>query len=149
MWNTLKQRCKPHVHYHALFVLAGLMWTAVGLMLLWRASIWLSSMEGSLAMGLVGLSVVLMVAFYAVMFRKTVQKNIARLASLPERVCLFAFNSRRGYALILFMIVLGITLRHSPIPRPYLAVVYTTMGGTLLLSSFHFYHRFWNERIGG
>ncbi len=146
MLEMFKRKCKPTVHYHALFILAGLMWTGVGVMLLWRAGIWLRAIEQPLTWILVALGVVLTVLFYRFMFRKTVHKNIRRLRSLPERVCLLAFNSTKGYIMILFMIALGITLRRSSIPRAYLVVVYSAMGGTLLISSFHFYHHFWQVR---
>ncbi len=146
MLDGLKRKCKPIVHHHMLFILAGSMWMGVGLMLLWRASIWVRAIEGPLAWLLVSLSVLLALLFYGFMFRKTVNKNIQRLSSLPKRVCLFAFNSTKGYMMIIFMIALGITLRRSPIPRAYLVIIYIAMGGTLFLSSFHFYHHLWKER---
>ncbi|NPA91827.1 MAG: hypothetical protein GXO55_10340 [Chloroflexi bacterium] len=148
MLERLKQTCRPQVHYHALYVLAGLMWTGVGIMLLWRAGVWLRNMKPTTALLVILVSVLLTALFYSLMFRKTVRKNIARLTGLPERVCVLAFNSAKGYVMIVFMIALGITLRRSSIPRPYLAVVYATMGATLLISSFHFYHHFWQERRG-
>jgi hypothetical protein len=33
------------------------------------------------------------------------------------------------------MIGIGVTLRHSPIPKPYLAALYLGIGGALILSS--------------
>jgi hypothetical protein len=38
------------------------------------------------------------------------------------------------------MIALGVTLRHSAVPRPELAVVYLAIGGALLLASFSYYN---------
>ncbi len=73
----------------------------------------------------------------------TAYKNLERVCKLPDPTCVFAFNSGKGHAIIALMIVLGITLRRSPIPRPFLAVLYTTMGGALLLASLHFYARLW------
>jgi hypothetical protein len=45
------------------------------------------------------------------------------------------------------MMLLGITLRYSPFPRHFLAVIYATIGGALFLSSFHFYQRIWRVKI--
>jgi len=118
------------------------MWTGVGVMLMWRAWIWLSAMTPAwtIGIGLVGLVIAL--SFYYFMFTKTVAKNILRLCGLPDPVGLLAFNSPKGYILILFMIALGVTLRHSPVDRRILAVVYAGMGGALFLASLHFYSQF-------
>ena len=37
------------------------------------------------------------------------------------------------------MMALGMALRNSPIPKTYLAIVYETIGGAMLLSSLHYY----------
>ena len=41
------------------------------------------------------------------------------------------------------MIALGVFLRHSRIPREYLAALYLTIGGALFLSSLHYYVQLW------
>ena len=41
------------------------------------------------------------------------------------------------------MVVLGIILRSSPIPKQYLAMVYTTIGGALFLASLRYYLLLW------
>lgn len=140
-------RLKPTVSRHWLFALAGLMWSAVGLMLLWRAGNWLAAMSPRWAVGIALAGALLALATYNFMFTKTVAKNIGRLYTLPERVCLFAFNSPKGYILIFFMMALGITLRHSPLNRSILAVVYMAMGGALFLASFHFYRHVGQKQL--
>jgi hypothetical protein len=67
------------------------------------------------------------------------RKNIRRLRRLPDRGCFFAFQAWTSYLLIAVMIALGITLRHSSIPKSVLDVLYTAIGGALLLGSFHYY----------
>ena len=44
----------------------------------------------------------------------------------------------RSYLLIPFMIILGVILRHSPVPRLYLAVLYLAIGTALFLSSLRY-----------
>ena len=41
----------------------------------------------------------------------------------------------KSYILIITMILAGYLLRHSPIPKLYLAVLYTGIGTALILSS--------------
>ncbi|NOZ49818.1 MAG: hypothetical protein GXP37_07180 [Chloroflexi bacterium] len=132
---------KPIVSRPWLFMLAGLMWTGVGLMLLWRAIGWLAAAPHMWLIVVASTGIALF--SYRFMFTHTARKNILRLCALPARVSLFAFNSLQGYAIIVLMIALGITLRHSAIDRGILAVVYTAMGGALLLASLHFYVQFW------
>ncbi len=133
---------KPIVSRHWLFLLAGVMWTGVGIMLLVRAWIWLSAMPTGWEIGLILVSAVIAVLFYKFMFTNTVAKNIRRVCELPDPVCLFAFNSPKGYILIVFMITLGVLLRRSGLDTRILALVYASMGGALLLASLHFYSQF-------
>jgi len=139
------QKLQLRVHKHWLFVLAGIMWTAVGIMLLGRAYGWLLAIAPAWAIPLGSVSLGLGFIAYRFGFIHTVHRNIERLCQLPEKVSLFAFNSPKGYAIIIFMIALGITLRSSSIPRPYLAFLYTVMGGALFFASFHFYGQFWHS----
>lgn len=67
------------------------------------------------------------------------RKNVRRLRRLPDRGCFFAFQAWQGYLIILLMIALGITLRHSPIPKSFLAIIYTAIGGALFMGSLHYY----------
>jgi len=125
-----------------LFLVAGIVWTGVGLMLCTRALIWLSQFDVQVEMLIEGGSLLLAIAAYYFGFSKIVQRNMARLHTLPEQVSIFAFTALRGYIMIILMITLGITLRSSPIPKYYLAVPYTIMGGALLLGSLQFYRQF-------
>ena len=56
-------------------------------------------------------------------------------------MCFFAFQQWHSYPLVAFMIALGVFLRHSALPKPYLAILYTGLGSSLFLSSFHYYKR--------
>jgi len=93
------------------------------------------------SLGLFGIGMA--VAAYYLGFSKIARKNVKRLCLLTERTCVFAFQTWRGYLIIGFMISLGIILRTSAIPKQYLAVVYTTIGGAIFLSSFHYYGLLW------
>jgi hypothetical protein len=143
---TLK-KLKPAVSKYWLIALAGLMWSLVGIMLCRLAFIWLKPVPWRRALPLESLGLIAALTVYRFGFSKIALKNIARLCLLPEKTCIFAFQAWKSYLIIIFMILLGFTLRHSPLPRHLLAVIYETIGGALFFSSFHFYGRIWRVKI--
>jgi len=141
------EKLKPAVSKYWLMALAGLMWSVVGVVLCHLAYVWLKAVPWSraLPLGLLGVASALVAYRYG--FLKIALKNIDRLCLLTEKPCIFAFQAWRSYLIIVFMVALGIALRSSPIPRHILAVIYTTIGGALFLSSLHFYRRIWMVKI--
>lgn len=131
----------PEAKRSTLILVAGLVWTIVGLGLigvaagwLWRSgvSVWLPGLAGVVA-GLIA---------YRFGFLRLVRANLDRLQEQSpgkERVCIFAFQNWRSYIIIVVMMLLGYTLRHLPVPKVYLAPVYLTIGLGLFLSSWHYY----------
>jgi hypothetical protein len=140
-------RMKPAVSKYWLIALAGLTWSAVGILLCRLAYIWLTDVPWRWALPLGSLGIISALAAYHYGFSGIALKNIARLCLLPDKCCIFAFQAWKSYLIIIFMIILGITLRHSPLPKHYLAIIYMTIGGALFLSSFHFYRRIWLVKI--
>jgi len=134
---------KPAVTKPWLIALAGLMWTGVGVMLCRIAYIWLAIISRGIAASLGLLGIGMAIAAYYLGFSKIAQKNIKRLCLLTERTCVFAFQTWKSYLIIGFMITLGVILRSSAIPKQYLAVIYTAIGGAIFLSSFHYYGLLW------
>ena len=136
--GTVKDKCKPAVPRRMLPLIAGAMWCGVGIMLSLMAIRWLSGYSGNVL-----LFVVSGVAFALIMrrfsFLKVAEKNLDRIAELPTRPCIFSFISWRSWLLVAFMITLGITLRHSPMPKEYLAVIYMGIGMGLLLSGMRYF----------
>jgi hypothetical protein len=136
-------KLKPAVSKSWLFLTAGLMWTAVGIFLNSLAYGWLKPLDWLhvLPLALAGLALAL--AIYAFGFSGFANKNIRRIQDIPtQKVCLFAFQQWHSYPLVAFMISLGIFLRkYSPIPKPYLAIIYMGIGGSLFLASFHYYRQ--------
>jgi len=132
---------KPAASRPLLFLTAGLLWTLVGLWLCTLAIGWLRApgVEKWYHYALIGS--VMGIAAYLTVFAQIAKKNIKRLKGLPDKSCFFAFQAWHSYLVIVFMIALGLVLRHSTIPRHWLAVVYLTIGGALLGASFHYYGR--------
>jgi hypothetical protein len=135
-------RLNPAVPRHYLLAISGTLWILAGALLCIRATIWLNAFslpaEVALELACIGIAV----ATYSFMFFKVVQKNIARISRLPDRACLFAFTSWRGYLMIGLMMTIGITLRNSSLPKYYLSIPYDAMGVVLLIGSLKFYRQF-------
>ena len=139
---TLKS-LKPAVSKTWLIVMAGLMWSVVGLMLCRLAYHWLAIIHWRWIAPLELLGIVLALMAHQLCFSRIAQKNIARLSLLTEKTCIFAFQRWNGYFLVGLMITLGIVLRNLAIPKPHLAVLYTTIGGALFLGSLQYYGCLW------
>lgn len=84
------------------------------------------------------ITVSVLAAFF-IMFRRIVNRYCGRIASLPAKVKIWQTFPARGWILIVFMMGLGIALRHIPaIPSAYISSFYSGLGPMLLLSSFRF-----------
>jgi hypothetical protein len=138
---------KPGVTKSWLIAIAGLLWTGVGVMLCHVAYRWFAGINTGLAVILGSLGAMMALAAHHFGFSKIAQKNIKRLSVLTEKTCVFAFQTRKGYLVIAIMIFLGVILRNSPIPKSYLAIVYTTIGGAIFLSSFHYHSLLWRLAV--
>jgi hypothetical protein len=134
-------RYKPAVSRNLLLFTAGILWTAVGLFLCLLAAHWLRTMvnRGTIYYALSG--IVMAAGVYKFGFSTIALKNINRVCQYPDKVCFFAFQEWRSYLIISVMAPLGIFLRHSSLPRQYLATIYITIGLALFLSSLHYYFR--------
>ena len=103
-------------------------------MLCVRAAEWyLSAGLGAVPWELVGLTGGVII--YRFKFAWIADRNIKRIRRLRERESILAFQPPAMYVVIACMMGLGIALRHTAIPRLYLAVVYTGVGLGLLLAS--------------
>lgn len=140
-------KIKPAASKYWLTTLAGLMWSTVGLILCRLAYIWLSAVSWQQAVPLGLLGVIFSLAVYRYKFAPFALKNIDRLCQLADKSCVFAFQAWHSYLIIIVMIALGLALRYSSIPKHYLAVIYTAIGGALFMASFHFFQRIWHVKI--
>lgn len=130
---------KPVVVRETLLIIAGVVWTAVGIMLMTWADIWLTADKMSEALILGSLGVVIALISWRFGFLRIVASNIKRIERAPIKVSAFYFQASKSYLVMLLMIALGIALRHSSLPKPWLAVIYLGVGGALFLSSLDYY----------
>jgi ABC-type nickel/cobalt efflux system permease component RcnA len=138
-------RYKPAVTKNILVFLAGIVWTLVGIMLICMAFSWLSGVPRPVAhlYEVAGLFSALLIHHFG--FLKIAGKNLDRIRAMPGKQCLFAFIPWKSYLIIAVMVTMGAMLRHSAIPRQYLAVLYFSIGLALVLSSVRYLRTFFQH----
>lgn len=141
--NWVKQ-FNPVVPKRWLLLVAGLMWTGVGILLSSLAVTWLARTPSlaSILFGLFGIGIAIIANRFQ--FTRLAVKNIKRILSLNDKACVFSFQAWTGYLIIAVMMSAGIFLRNSAIPKVYLALVYLGIGGALFLASINYYKYFFN-----
>lgn len=142
--NSPREAWKPGVPKSALVLIAGIMWIAVAIMLNWMSYSWLrtESRDSALVTLLIGFLGALVIHHFG--FLRLVDKNLARIIPMEGKRCVFSFMPWKSYILIMVMIFMGFLLRHSPIPKLYLAGLYTAIGTALILSSVRYVrYYFW------
>lgn len=132
----------PAVDKRLLVVLSGIMWISVGIMLINLAVGWLRLTAAGPVIwyGAGGTMLALMIHHFG--FLKLVDRNIDRITAMEGKVCIFGFQPWKSYLIIIVMIGMGTILRHSALPRQYLAVIYTGFGGAMVLSSIRYFRIF-------
>ena len=139
--NQNIKKYKPAVNKIVLYILAGLTWNIVGIMLMKMAYKWLFFGDiiprNRLMALLIGVFSGILIAMLG--FGKIADKNILRIKKMEGKRCIFSFIAWKSYFLIIFMIILGISLRHSSIPKLYLAILYIGIGLGLFLAGFKYF----------
>ena len=140
-------KLKPGLPKIWLQMLAGLMWTGVGLFLISLAWGWIFAPDVSSRWiyWITGFLLASLIYYFG--FSKLAKKNSKRIEGIPvEKPCIFAFQEWHSYPLVLFMIALGLTLRKfTPIPKPLLGILYIGIGGGLGSASFQYYKSIWKS----
>jgi hypothetical protein len=133
--NSEIQKWKPGVPKAVLLLIAGMLWIGVGLMLDILSCSWLRNeiLHKALISATIGFAAALIIHHFG--FLRVVDKNLNRILPMEGRRCVFSFISWKSYFLIAVMILTGRLLRHSPVPRLYLAALYAAIGTALILSS--------------
>lgn len=136
---------KPAVKRHVLLLFAGGMWLAVGAALLALSYSWLRRYPGKGVFAFAGAGIAAALVISRFGFLKIVDKNVRRILPMEGKCCAFSFMSWKSYLLVVFMVAMGITLRHSPIPKSYLSILYTGIGLALVLSSVRYWKVFFRQ----
>ena len=139
--NNLIQSLKPDLPKRYLLLIAALVWTLAGGILLFKGGSIFMHYHSLFWLRLICSSIG-GVLFYILLFSKISFKHASRIINLKhEYPCAFSFFNLKSYILMTLMITLGIWLRKSGFLGPeYLSVLYITMGIPLFLSAFRFYY---------
>ena len=119
--------------------MAGLMWCGVGVMLIRYAISWLSLCNGKEQIFFYSAGFLAAMPIHHFGFLKLADKNINRLLPSTEKQSLFSFITPKSYLIIIVMVSMGIALRHSPIPKKYLSLLYNGIGLALFLSGIRYF----------
>jgi hypothetical protein len=132
------RRYTPSVDKRILVLLAGLMWCGVGIMLMGFAVRWLSpfTLREQILFFTAGFFAAMPIHHFG--FLKIADKNLKRLLPLTEKRCVFSFMTWKSYIIVVVMVSMGITLRHSSIPKQYLSILYNGIGLALFLSGIRY-----------
>jgi len=139
----LKERWKPGVSKSVLLLIAGAVWMGVGIGLDLLAWSWLRREPTAPALLSAALGIAAALVIHHFGFLRIVDRNLGRIRPMEGRRCAFAFIPPKSYLLIAVMILMGVLLRRSPIPKLYLAPLYIGIGTALLLSSI----RYWRHAL--
>ena len=135
--RSLVQKYNPAVKKEYLLLPAGFMWMGVGTMLCIMATGWLRHVSHPYPFVLTGITAGIII--YRFGFLRLAQKNVNRIEALPGKRCFFSFMTLRSYIMVIFMMTLGITLRHSSIKKEWLSIIYCGIGIGLALSSLRYF----------
>lgn len=133
--NSEMKKWKPGVPKSTLLLVAGIIWIGVGIMLDGLSYSWLRTETTIHVLLAVVFGFVCALVVHHFGFLRIVDRNLARILPMEGKRCIFSFMPWKSYILIVIMVMLGFLLRHSPIPKIYLAVLYIGIGTALILSS--------------
>lgn len=121
-----------------LYLVAGLIWGIPGIIISLKGINAYLIQPSDDIWWLLLITAAVLTAFF-LMFRRIVDRYSGRIASLPEKVKIWQTFPARGWVLLIFMMGLGIALKHIPgIPPAFTASFYSGLGPMLILSSVRF-----------
>jgi hypothetical protein len=137
----------PSVDKSILVLLAGLMWCGVGILLVSYSVRWLSVCNGREEFIFYSAGFLAAMPIHHFGFLKIADKNLNRILPITGKKSLLSFMTWKSYIIVIIMVSMGIALRHSSIPKPYLSILYNGIGLALFLSGIR-YFRFFFKLIG-
>ena len=142
--QSFLQRWKPAARAKTQVLLAALLWTSVGAGLSVAGLRWCADTRAPWPplLGLSGFGLGLLKGRLAL--ERTARRSAARIALRGDGTCLGGFLSWKTWIFVLAMMVGGMVLRRSGLPRPVLGVLYTAVG-TGLLWGCRIYWREWRH----
>ena len=119
----------------ALIATAGVIWLAAGVNVVRMGVLTWADLGWSCSAGML-IGLVLTFMAFGAMFFKLSQKNVKRIHAMPaEQRQFYNFMTMKSYLIMIFMISLGVYLRHNPaVPRSFISFFYVGLGSALSLA---------------
>ncbi len=131
---------KPGVSRSIHLLVAPLLWTAVGTMLMVRGWGWIGS---SYAPWLVLVAFGIGTAKSVFVLDKTVKRGAQRIINMEDGTCLGAVYSWKTWLLVGLMVGFGITMRKLIEPGMFIGTLYMAIGWALFFSSRNPWIQWW------
>lgn len=125
-------RLKPGAPRSTHLLVAALLWSCVGILLMLRGMQWLYGI-GQLWIVLPALILGTLKAVY--MLDRSARKNISRIVEGGNNKCLGGVYSWKTWLLVGLMMGMGCVLRNSTLPKEFLGLFYVSIGWGLLFAS--------------
>lgn len=126
---------KPAAPVHVHLLLAGVMWSTVGCLLMALGVRWSGPFDPALTPWLVLAGLAVGVTKSRLVMDRAGRRIVERIRARGDGRCLGGFVSPLTWVLILSMMVLGRLLRARLLPPAVIGVVYVAVGSALLVSS--------------
>ena len=127
-------RFKPGVSRRTHLLLAAILWTGIGILLLTKGSYRIVQVtEYQVAIVMTALIAGTLKSYF--ILDRSARKSIERILNFKDGTCLGAVYSIKTWLLVVFMMGMGIFLRNSSLPLSLLCFIYFTIGWALLFSS--------------
>jgi hypothetical protein len=134
--NAYKPAASARVH----LLLAALMWTVVGALLLFFGVRWVLASQTAHAAWLLAAAALAGVLKGELVLRRAARRMIERIRARGDGRCVGGFLSWRTWAFVAVMAAAGRLLRGSAVPRIVVGVIYAAVGTALLLSVRRLWH---------
>ena len=146
MSNPLEEY-KPAASARTHLLLAALLWTVVGGMLLILGVRW--SILAAIPYVWLLLALAITAGVFKALFilEHTARRTINRIRERGDGRCIGGFLSIRTWLFVLLMMLAGYFLRHSALPRAIVGLIYTAVGTALLVAARRLWGA-WYERTG-
>jgi len=126
---------KPAASAQSHLLLAAMMWTGVGAVLLFFGVRWLFDARGPYVFVLLAVAVAAGLLKARFVLEHTTRRAIERIRTRGDGRCIGGFLSLRTWAFVAVMMTAGRLLRGGLLPRPVVGFVYVAIGTALLLAS--------------
>ncbi len=144
VWQWLASY-KPAASMRVHLLLAAVMWTTVGSMLLTIGVRWMPDGRPSYTALLVAAGVVTGLLKSRFVLVRTATRMVERIRTRGDGRCVGGFISLRSWALVGLMIAMGRVIRLGLLPRPAAAVLYIAVGVALLATSLRLWGEWWRQ----